>query len=116
MSRMACSAGSLLLMVFCLIFVPYGHCDEPEKLPYENHSICPKGADVRHGTKAGDTTRIDVKLSQESLGQMLGSTRESINKGLKSLEHKGLIETKSGHISVLDMDALEDFAEHQDDD
>lgn len=70
----------------------------------------------QYGTKAGDTTRIDVKLSQESLGQMLGSTRESINKGLKSLEHKGLIETKSGHISVLDMDALEDFAEHQDDD
>lgn len=69
----------------------------------------------QYGTKAGDTTRIDVRLSQESLGQMLGSTRESINKGLKSLEHKGLIETKSGHISVLDMDALEDFAEHQDD-
>jgi len=51
MSRMACSAGALLLMVFCLIFVPYGHCDEPEKLPYENHSICPKGADGRHDTR-----------------------------------------------------------------
>ncbi|MDG2480815.1 MAG: CocE/NonD family hydrolase C-terminal non-catalytic domain-containing protein, partial [Alphaproteobacteria bacterium] len=48
MSRMACSAGSLLLMVFCLIFVPYGHYDQPEKLHYENPSVCPKGADVRH--------------------------------------------------------------------
>ena len=47
MSRMACSAGSLLLMVFCLIFVPYGHYDQPEKLHYENHPICPKGADGR---------------------------------------------------------------------
>jgi len=56
-----------------------------------------------------------VKLSQESLGQMRGSTRESINKGLKSLEHKGFIETKSGYITVLDMAGLEDFAEHQDD-
>ena len=49
MSRMACSAGSLLLMVFCLIFVPFGHYDEPENLSYENPSVCPKGADVRHG-------------------------------------------------------------------
>jgi len=47
MSRMACSAGSLLLMVFCLIFVPFGHYDEPENLSYENPSVCPKGADVR---------------------------------------------------------------------
>jgi len=46
---------------------------------------------------------------------MRGSTRESINKGLKSLEHKGFIETKSGYITVLDMAGLEDFAEHQDD-
>jgi hypothetical protein len=35
-------------MVFCLIFVPYGHYDQPEKLHYENPSVCPKGADVRH--------------------------------------------------------------------
>jgi hypothetical protein len=53
MSRMACSAGSLLLMVFCLIFVPYGHYDQPEKLHYENHPICPKGADGRHLTDLG---------------------------------------------------------------
>ena len=44
---MACSAGSLLLMVFCLIFVPFGHYDEPENLSYENPSVCPKGADGR---------------------------------------------------------------------
>jgi hypothetical protein len=36
-----------LLIDFCLIFVPFGHYDEPEILPYENPSICPKGADVR---------------------------------------------------------------------
>ncbi len=70
----------------------------------------------QYGLKAGNTTRVDVELSQEGLGQMLGSTRESIDKGLKSLEHKGLIETKSRHISVFDMEALEDFAEQQDDD
>lgn len=66
-------------------------------------------------TGDGDATRIDVRLSQESLGQMLGATRESINKGLKSLEQKGLIETRSGYITVLDMPALEGFAGRQDD-
>jgi hypothetical protein len=35
-------------MDFCLIFVPFGHYDEPEILPYENPSICPRGVDVRH--------------------------------------------------------------------
>jgi hypothetical protein len=36
-----------LLIDFCLIFVPFGHYDEPEILPYENTSVCPMGADVR---------------------------------------------------------------------
>jgi hypothetical protein len=37
-------------MDFCLIFVTFGHYDETEILPYENPSICPKGADVRQVT------------------------------------------------------------------
>jgi len=70
----------------------------------------------QYGAATGEGTKIDVRLSQESLGQMLGSTRESINKGLKSLEHKGMIENRGGYITVLDMEALEDFAENPDDD
>ncbi|MBT5266883.1 MAG: hypothetical protein HOL85_18745, partial [Rhodospirillaceae bacterium] len=41
------SAGSILVIDFCLIFVPFGHYDEPEILPYENPSVRPMGADVR---------------------------------------------------------------------
>lgn len=67
---------------------------------------------AQYGKESGQATRIDVRLSQESLGQMLGATRESINKGLKSLEQKGLIATRSGYITVLDMPALEAFAGH----
>ena len=70
---------------------------------------------AQYGKEAGETTRIDVRLSQESLGQMLGATRESINKGLKSLEQKGLIATRSSYITVLDMPALESFAGRQED-
>ena len=36
-----------LVSDLCLIFVPFGHYDEPEILPYENTSKWPKGADVR---------------------------------------------------------------------
>ena len=39
---------SLARVDFCLIFVPFGHCDEPEILRYENSSACPIGSDVRH--------------------------------------------------------------------
>ena len=70
------------------------------------------------GTQYGRTTDqgllIDLRLSQEDLGQMLGSTRESINKGLKLLEHKGLIEMDGGYIRLVDKDALEKFAEQAD--
>lgn len=68
----------------------------------------------QYGKATAEATRIDVKLSQESLGQMLGATRESINKGLKLLEHKGMIVSRGGFITVLDMPALEDFAARQD--
>jgi hypothetical protein len=35
-------------MDFCLIFVPFGHYDEPEILPYAINSIRPIGADGEH--------------------------------------------------------------------
>jgi hypothetical protein len=50
MSRTAFSAGDFVLMDFCLIFVPFGHYDEPEILRYAITSICPKSADVRQFT------------------------------------------------------------------
>ena len=43
----------VVMEAFCLIFVPFAHYDEPESLPYEKHSIRPKGADVRHGGPHG---------------------------------------------------------------
>ena len=43
----------VVMEAFCLIFVPFGHYDEPESLPYEKPSIRPKGADVRHGGPHG---------------------------------------------------------------
>jgi len=59
-SRTALSAGSLLLIDFCLIFVPLGHYDEPEILRYAITSICPKGADVRQFTAFSNIYCFDI--------------------------------------------------------
>lgn len=48
-SQTVFSVGSFLRIDFRLIFVPFGQCDEPEILHYENPSLRPKAADVRHG-------------------------------------------------------------------
>ncbi len=69
---------------------------------------------TQYGRSTKQGLLIDLRLSQEDLGQMLGSTRESINKGLKLLEHKGLIEVHGGYIRLLDRNALERFAEQAD--
>ena len=53
--------------------------------------------------------RIDMKLSQEDLGNMLGVTRESINKGLRSLQQAGVISHDGGYIIVHDVATLKDM-------
>jgi hypothetical protein len=45
MSRTVASAPSFKPFNFWLIFVPFGHCDEPEILRDANPSICSVGAD-----------------------------------------------------------------------
>ena len=58
-------------------------------------------------TEAG--IRIKIRLSQENLGQMLGVTRESINKGIRLLEEKHIIVYESGYMIVTNMTSLEKF-------
>ena len=50
MSLIALAAPVWRVCDFCLIFVPFGHYDEPEILPYEIRLVCSIGADVRHAT------------------------------------------------------------------
>ena len=75
-SRTVCSALALELIDFWLIFVPFGHDDEPEILRYAIISICPIGADVRH-----NWTRLscpgfrnnEVRLQLHALAYNLGN-------------------------------------------
>jgi len=56
-----------------------------------------------YGRKDGDGIYIDLNLTQKELGDMIGSTRESINKELKILRDKGLITNQENKIQIIDM-------------
>ncbi len=62
---------------------------------------------IQFGKPVKTGTKIDLMLSQENLGQMLGVTRESINKNIRSLEERGIIIYNKGYIVVKDNELLE---------
>ncbi|MDH3473140.1 MAG: Crp/Fnr family transcriptional regulator [Rhodospirillales bacterium] len=63
----------------------------------------------RHGESEDGGVKIRIKLSQEALAQMLGATRESVNKGVKALQECGAISYESGYMIVQDLDLLRDL-------
>ena len=54
------------------------------------------------GRMEGETLTINHKLTQKDLADMVGSTRESINKELRVLQEKGLISITNSIISIHD--------------
>ena len=59
-----------------------------------------------YGQQDGNGVYIDLNLTQKELGDMIGSTRESINKELKILRDKGLIVMQENKIQIIDMTRL----------
>ena len=51
----------------------------------------------------GNTAYIDISLTQKEIGDMVGATRESVNKELKILREDKLIEMNSNKISIIDV-------------
>ncbi len=60
-----------------------------------------------HGILTEHGTRIDIRLSQDELADMLGVTRESVNKGLRRLQQLGAIAYHDGHIVLTNLPGLE---------
>ena len=60
-------------------------------------------------TEAG--LRIDVRLAQKDLADMVGTTRETINKLLKGWEHDGVVKVQRTQITILEKNALETIAQ-----
>ncbi len=62
-----------------------------------------------HGEAVEGGVKIQIKLSQEDLAHMVGATRESINKCVRSLQHSGTISYESGYMVIQDMGLLEEL-------
>ncbi|RTZ45519.1 Crp/Fnr family transcriptional regulator [Candidimonas sp. SYP-B2681] len=63
---------------------------------------------AQHPHYAGTGTPV-LRLSQEDLSQMLGVSRQSINKLLKDWEGRSIVGVKYGQITLLDHDALQNL-------
>jgi CRP-like cAMP-binding protein len=58
------------------------------------------------GNKDGEAIEIHLKLSQKELADMVGATRESINKELRVLREKGLVSVTEETIYIHDINRL----------
>ncbi len=64
-----------------------------------------------HGIASGSAVRIDLKLSQQELGDLIGATRESVNKQLREWTRSGIVKQERDCIELFDLDALGAVAE-----
>jgi len=63
-----------------------------------------------HGREEPHRTRIGLRLSQQDLGEVVGTSRESINKQLRQWAERGVLSMNRGVITLHDLDALESLA------
>ena len=66
-------------------------------------------AEVR--TNSTPATAAKIHFSQRELVNMVGSTRESVNRCLRNWQRRGIVQISEGSIVVLNQGALEDIAE-----
>lgn len=60
----------------------------------------------RHGFHCDNSRKLNLRLSQDGLADLLGVTRQSTNRELKQLEREGLIRVGVSEIEVLDITGL----------
>ena len=62
------------------------------------------------GTSTQEGIHVPVKLSQRDMGNLIGATRESVNKQLRAWQEEGHIGMEQGSITLLDEEAIEEIA------
>ena len=65
---------------------------------------------AQHGRDGHSGLEIDLKLSQDEFADMLGITRQSLNRELKALEKQGLIGIAYSRITLHEVALLRDMA------
>lgn len=56
--------------------------------------------------KAGEDGEIRIEMTQSELASMVGATRESVNKELRSMREKGIVKTVGRSVVVCDLERL----------
>jgi CRP-like cAMP-binding protein len=64
----------------------------------------------RYGKETPQGLLIDLKLPQHELGELVGTSRESINKQLRQWGEEGLVHVEGGYVTLVDRSRLEDLA------
>lgn len=64
-----------------------------------------------HGVKRDDGMLLDVNITQEQLANMIGVTRESVNRNLGAFRRQGLIANQGRRIILRDPEALRELCE-----
>lgn len=65
---------------------------------------------TQYGIHRDGQTEITLKLSQEDLADMIGRTRQSVNKELKALERDGVLRMQYSHFVILNEAHLTEIA------
>ncbi|GMV47689.1 MAG: Crp/Fnr family transcriptional regulator [Pseudomonadota bacterium] len=60
----------------------------------------------RHGQSQGDVVRVGLALAQEDLAQLLGASRQRVNRELKRFEREGVLRVEPTRLLVLSREAL----------
>jgi CRP-like cAMP-binding protein len=63
-----------------------------------------------YGTRTDEGLQIDLRLSQTDLGELVGTSRESVNKQMRAWTDEGLVSMRSGVVTLRRVDALESLA------
>jgi len=61
-----------------------------------------------YGQQCSDNASVGVRISQQLLASMIGTSREAVNKQLNEWKDEGVIELKRGWITLLDRERLEE--------
>jgi CRP-like cAMP-binding protein len=64
----------------------------------------------RFGSEEGGGVRIGLRLSQGELADLVGTTRESVNKQIRAWSGDGILRMERGEVTILDAARLEHFA------
>jgi CRP/FNR family transcriptional regulator, cyclic AMP receptor protein len=60
-----------------------------------------------YGAETAAGVRIEVRLPQPELGELVGATRESIDEQLRAWQQEGLLDVERGTITLRDSTALQ---------